>query len=123
MAQPGTELIVSLRRDPQFGPTLNLGLGGVHAEIYRDVATRLLPVDDDSLAAMAAELRGGQILTGFRGQPTADVAAIMDVLKALQKVAQDDPTIALVEINPLVAWPAGRGVASLDVLIQHEATA
>jgi acyl-CoA synthetase (NDP forming) len=91
----------------------------VQTEIYRDVATRLLPVGDDELVGMIEELRGAPLLLGYRGQPPADIAAVVRAMQALQTVAATDPTIALAEINPLVAWSAGQGVVALDALIQR----
>ncbi|MCT9124394.1 acetate--CoA ligase family protein [Cupriavidus gilardii] len=114
----GVELIVGAVRDPVFGPTLTVGLGGVLTELYRDVSHRLLPVDRGTAEQMLRELRAFPLLDGFRGRPLCDVpaacaaiAAFSDAVLALGDAADE------VEINPLLVRDRGKGVAMLDALI------
>ena len=120
MGSPGVELLLSLRRDQHFGATLNVGMGGIFAELYRDVATRILPVDDSALDSMVRELQASAVLEGYRGQPPSDIGAVSATLHSLARIARDDPTINLVEINPFIVWPQGQGGAAADALIVTE---
>ncbi|MFJ1649421.1 acetate--CoA ligase family protein [Streptomyces sp. NPDC088258] len=117
-APRGVEVIVGARRDPVFGPVVLFGTGGVRAELFRDVATRVGAVDRDEALRMIAETRGHALLTGFRGAPEADVDALADLLVTLSAfaVAHAD-RIEAVELNPVVVLEAGRGVLALDALV------
>ncbi len=118
MLSGGVELIVGAVRDPVFGPTLTVGLGGVLTELYRDVSHRLLPVDRRTAEQMLRELRAFPLLDGFRGRPLCDVPAACEAIAAFS-----DAVLALgdaadeVEINPLLVRDRGKGVAMLDALI------
>jgi acyl-CoA synthetase (NDP forming) len=120
MSPPGIEMLLSLRRDPQFGYTLNAGIGGVNAEIYGDVATRILPVDEAEIRAMLRSLRGYPLLQGYRGRPPADIEAVVAALSRLAALPQHHPGLSEVEINPFVVYGEGQGGALLDALIYAE---
>ncbi|MFJ7996147.1 acetate--CoA ligase family protein [Streptomyces sp. NPDC096310] len=117
-APSGVEVIVGVRRDPVFGPVVMFGTGGVRAELFRDVATRVGAVDRDEALRMIAETRGHALLTGFRGSPAADVDALADLLVRVSAfaVAHAD-RIGTVELNPVVVGEAGQGVLALDALM------
>ncbi|MFJ2211534.1 acetate--CoA ligase family protein [Streptomyces sp. NPDC101062] len=117
-APPGAEVIVGVRRDPVFGPVVMFGTGGVRAELFRDVATRVGAVDRDEALRMIAETRGHALLTGFRGLPEADVDAVADLLVTVSAfaVAHAD-RIETLELNPVVVREAGQGVLALDALV------
>jgi acetyl-CoA synthetase len=115
MAPPGVELIVGLRRDPQFGPAVLVGFGGVLAEALDDVAVRLAPLTRTEAAAMLEELRGARLLHGFRGRPGVDLEAVAALVVAVTELGASDPTIAEIDLNPVVATPAG--VTVLDALV------
>ena len=117
MAQPGIEMILGARRDPQWGPVLAVGIGGVLAEAIADI--RILPVglDSDEIAAEIAQLRGAKLLAGYRGAPPADVKALAETVALLGAIMQAEPRIAEIDINPLSVFPAGDGVLALDALI------
>lgn len=117
MAPAGTDMLLSLRRDPQFGPSLHIGLGGIHAEIYRDVATRILPVADDGLASMLEELRARPLLCGYRGAKPVDLGALVRAMELLAEAGTNRPDISLIEINPFRVGEAGKGGVALDALI------
>jgi acyl-CoA synthetase (NDP forming) len=117
MAAPGLELILGARRDPDWGPVLLVGLGGVMAEAIADV--RLLPPDLPA-AAIEAELgrlKAAALLRGFRGAPAVDVAAAAAVLAKLGALVRARPEIREIEINPLFVYPAGAGVLAVDALM------
>lgn len=119
MAGPGVEVILGVTQDPQFGLALMFGLGGIHAEVLRDVSFRLLPITRSEAQAMVSEIRGHALLDGARGQPKSDVAALVDAILVLSALAQDlGEHIAGIDINPLFVRPAGQGVVAADALIQ-----
>jgi acetate---CoA ligase (ADP-forming) len=119
MVAGGAELILGTRRDPLFGPLVMVGLGGVTAELFQDVAIRLAPVGRTEAREMLQELRSFPLLDGWRGAAKADVEAAVDAIVAVSGLAAANPdTIETVEINPLRVLSAGNGVVALDAVIQ-----
>jgi acetate---CoA ligase (ADP-forming) len=119
---PGrVELIVGARRDPHWGGVLMLGLGGIWVETLQDVA--LLPANAGSAAITEAlgRLKGAAILRGERGSPQVDVATVTDIARTLGDLLERSPDIAELEINPLLAYPEGKGALALDALIVKHA--
>jgi acyl-CoA synthetase (NDP forming) len=117
MSEKGVELIIGARNDPEWGPVLLVGFGGVLAELVKDV--RLLPADL-SLAEIEQEilnLRCSPIFQGFRGAPKLDVSAVASVIAAIGSLMRFAPHILEIDINPLVVYPDGQGAAALDALI------
>ncbi len=115
---PVAELLVSVRREPQFGLAMTLASGGVLVELLRDAVTLLLPATRDDLAAALAKLRSAPLLDGYRGKPGADKQALIDALQRLSEqlcFAGDD--VAEVEINPL--FVQRDGVCAVDVLLRR----
>ena len=111
----GLELIVGARRDSRFGPVLMVGVGGLYAEIVRDVAVALAPTSADEAAELVRGLRVAPLLAGARGGPPLDVEAAAQAAAALSRVAAEHPEIAELEINPLLVLP--RGCVALDARI------
>ena len=114
MVRPGHELIVGMRRDPQFGPLLMVGLGGIYVELLKDVAFRWRP----SIGTKRGDDRQdacGQLLSGLRGQPPADVEAVVDVILRVAQLALDHPQIQEIDVNPLMVYPAGAAPGALAV--------
>lgn len=103
----GIELLIGTRWDPRFGPVALAGAGGVHAEVLRDTAVALAPVDEVQAEALLRSLRIAPLLAGARGRPPVDVAAAAAALAALSRVAAAHPELAELEINPLLVTPAG----------------
>jgi len=115
---PGsTETILGMKRDPQFGPLLMFGLGGILVEVLRDVSFRVAPVNDQSADAMLTEIRAHRLLEGFRGAPPRDTQAIKDCIMRLSQLAVDFPEIDELDINPLLAYEQGQGAMVLDARI------
>jgi acyl-CoA synthetase (NDP forming) len=115
----GIELIAGAREDAQFGPVLVAGLGGTATEVLHDVAIRLLPVGRDDVFAMLASLRGFALLGAFRGQPARDLDAIVDAAVALGTTfLEARGWLADIEINPLIAGPAGSRAVDLRYTIR-----
>jgi len=116
-AAPGIEMLVGARRDPDWGPVLIIGLGGIWVETLHDV--RLLPpgLDVARIVAEIGRLRGANLLTGGRGAAPADIEALAAVVARVGALVRIEPTIAEIELNPLVVYPKGRGVMALDALL------
>lgn len=114
MAPPGHDVIIGMRRDPQFGPLLMFGLGGIYVELLTDVSFRVAPLSRSQARTMITETRAGKLLAGVRGQPPADIEAVVDCLLRLGRLALDCPQIAEIEVNPLRVLPRGRGAVALD---------
>jgi acetyltransferase len=112
----GTEVLIGARTDPQFGPFLIVGLGGIFVEVLKDVAVRLLPVDAREARAMLKELRGHKVLEGVRGQGPRDIDALVQAMVGLSDIfnAHRDHLSDL-EINPIMVRAQGGGVAAVDV--------
>ncbi|MCS7169146.1 MAG: acetate--CoA ligase family protein [Candidatus Kapabacteria bacterium] len=126
MGMRGYELIVGIKRDPQFGPIVMVGLGGIYVEVFRDVAFRIAPLRERSAYQMLKETRVSALLRGVRGQPPSDIGAVAETLLRLSQLSLEQPLIEELDINPLLVYPRGNGVAVVDVRIavrRHENTA
>jgi acetyltransferase len=118
MVGDGVEVIVGVSCDPQLGPVLLFGTGGVMVEVYNDVALRRCPITRAEAQAMIAEVKGARLLRGFRGQPAADVEALEDTLVRVSNLAMHmEGHLTELDINPLMVLPAGQGVKAADALI------
>ncbi len=120
MISPGAvEVILGVLRDPDFGPVVVFGSGGVLVELLEDSSLRLPPLSREDALEMIRETRGARLLQGFRGRPPADVAALAGALVRLSQLALDlGDLIAALDINPLMVLPAGQGVRAVDVLME-----
>jgi hypothetical protein len=103
----GVELIVGVRRDPRFGPTLLVGLGGVYAEVFSDVAVALAPVEPAEAEQLLRSLRCAPLLEGARGRPGLDLAAAAKAASALSHLGARAPWLAEIEVNPLLVTADG----------------
>jgi acyl-CoA synthetase (NDP forming) len=112
----GLEMILGVREDPQFGPFMLAGVGGVAVEAMRDVAIRLLPIDEDTARGMLSSLRGASLLGAFRGRPERDVDAVVRAMTGLSRLFLDHRNcLSDLEINPLIVLAKGHGVRAVDV--------
>jgi acyl-CoA synthetase (NDP forming) len=117
------EAILGFRHDPQVGPTVMVGMGGVQAEIYRDVVVRPAPVSLAEAARMVDGVRGLALLAGWRGSPSGDRDALVRAVRALSLLAcLDGAPVVEAEINPLLVRREGQGVVALDALLVLEPT-
>ena len=114
MASEGYEVIIGMKRDPSFGPLLMFGLGGIYVELFKDVGFRLAPLTADDAREMILETKAGRIFEGFRGQPPADIEAVIKCILCVGQLAIDFPEIQEIEINPLLVRKRGEGVVALD---------
>ncbi|MFF3317402.1 acetate--CoA ligase family protein [Streptomyces sp. NPDC003035] len=117
MVGRGVEMVVGVTRDPLFGPTVTVGLGGVLVEVLNDASVRVPPFGEDQARRMLGELRGQALLKGVRGAPPADVDALVEVVLRVQRMALElDGDLAELDINPLMVLPRGQGAVALDAL-------
>lgn len=103
----GTEVIVGMSRDPDFGPLLMVGMGGVFVEVYKDVAFRLVPLERRDAFDMIAEIRAQALLDGARGRPVLDRAELVELLMRVSALVQEAPEIEELDLNPLVITKDG----------------
>ena len=117
MAKKGREVILGLKRDPQFGPILMFGLGGIYVEILRDVTFRFAPVRELGAYRMVRDIRTYKLLEGVRGEPPADIDKIVECIERLSQLAIEQDLIEELDINPLIVYPQGEGAVVVDVRI------
>jgi acyl-CoA synthetase (NDP forming) len=117
MTEKGVELIIGARNDPDWGPVLLVGSGGVFAELIKDV--RLLPPDlsQDEITQEIRKLRCSRIFQGFRGAPELDVSSVANVVAAIGQLMRSAPQIIEIDINPMVVYANGKGAVALDALL------
>ena len=113
--QGGLEVLVGMNRDPQFGPLVTFGLGGIYVEILQDVTFRVAPFSPAEAEEMLGEIRARALLDGVRGQPGVDKDAIVDTLLRIAQLVQDFPEIAELDINPLMVYPPHQGAIAIDM--------
>ena len=106
MAQAGIEAIIGVTRDPSFGPIIMFGLGGVFVEVLRDVSFRILPITEKDAAQMIDDIRGSDILKGYRG-PAVDLVSLQQLLLKISRLVVENPEIKELDINPLFLYPDG----------------
>jgi acetate---CoA ligase (ADP-forming) len=114
MAPEGMEVIVGMRRDPNFGPLMMFGLGGVYVELFKDVGFGVSPISPSHAREMIEMTKAGRLLKGYRGGPIYDLEAVVDAIGRLSQLALEHPVISEVEINPLLVLPKGKGAIVLD---------
>jgi acyl-CoA synthetase (NDP forming) len=107
MAEPGIEVIAGMTTDPQFGPVLMFGLGGVLVEVLKDVAFRVVPITGRDARQMIREIQGFPVLQGYRGQAPADLDALEGLLLKLSAFIEGHPQVAELDLNPVFAYANG----------------
>jgi succinyl-CoA synthetase beta subunit len=117
MVRGARELIAGVHDDPQFGPCVMVGIGGVLAEAVADVAFRLAPIDRVDADEMLDELRGQALLGAVRGEVAVDRDAVAEILLALSRLAEERHEVRSVDVNPLLVDHDGRPVA-VDALVE-----
>jgi acetyltransferase len=113
----GREVLVGVSRDPQFGPLVAFGLGGIYVEVLKDVAFRIAPLTRQVAAEQVRALRAQPLLQGVRGEPPADIAAAEEIVLRVSQLVTDFPEIVEMDINPLVLYNQGEGGIVLDARI------
>ncbi len=115
MAPSSTEVIVGSTKDPQFGPALMFGLGGIFVEVLKDVTFRIAPITEQDAREMVTEVKAYPILKGYRGQPPADIHAIVKILLNTSRLVMDYLNIKELDLNPVMVYE--KGVKTVDARI------
>jgi acyl-CoA synthetase (NDP forming) len=117
MVKGGVEMVLGMVRDPQFGPLIMCGLGGVFVEVMKDVAFKLPPLSEEDAFEMVDHLKAKRLLTGYRGSASMDLKPLMDALLTLSRLVEDFPLISELDINPFVVCPDGTKSRAIDARI------
>jgi hypothetical protein len=116
MVPQGTEIMVGARVDPQFGPMIVVGLGGVFVELLKDTSVRLAPVDAREARRMLSELKAQRALQGFRGSEPVNLDKLAEIIARVSELAADQQgRMAELDVNPLIC--AGERIIAVDALI------
>jgi acetate---CoA ligase (ADP-forming) subunit beta len=116
-ADMGTEIIVGVTKDPQFGHALMAGLGGIFVEVLKDVSFRLIPFTENDAREMLKELKAYKILEGIRGEPARDIDSLIGVMLAVSKMIEENPEIIELDCNPTFVYEKGKGTLVVDARI------
>lgn len=118
MIGAGHEILIGVTEDPNFGPLVVYGLGGVYVELLKDVAFRLNPLTDVDAREMVREIKGAKLLDGYRGFPPGDVDAVVDTILRISAMATAIPEISELDLNPVMVLEPGEGVRVVDARIR-----
>lgn len=118
MARPGVEVIVGMSKDPQFGPVLMFGLGGILVELLKDVAFRIVPVTKFDASEMIREIKGFPMLTGFRGLEPCDLKALENLIVNVSSFVEGHPEVKELDLNPVFAYKDGVVAVDARVVLQ-----
>ena len=119
-APPGLEVIIGMTRDPQFGPVIMFGLGGVWVEIINDVSLRIAPLSREDTGEMIRGLKGYKLLQGYRGQPKVDTDTLEDWLLKVSEMAVKNQQIREMDINPIIAYAKGAVAVDARILVEDK---
>jgi acetyltransferase len=115
MVSGGREILLGMSRDPQFGPLVAFGLGGIYVEALKDVSFRVAPFSHEEAKEMIREIRSYRLLEGVRGEPPVDMEALENSLLKISRLVTDFPEILELDINPLMVFEKGRGAMAIDM--------
>ena len=119
--QDGVELIVGIQNDPQFGPMIMVGLGGIMTEVFKDVAFRMLPISTSDAKSMLNELKGSKLLKGFRGSKPIDLNMIAKALVQIGKMGVDNADyVNSIDFNPVIVYPKSYFVVDAKIILNNE---
>ncbi len=118
MAPAGTEVIVGSIKDPQFGPAIMFGLGGVFVEVLKDVTFRVAPVTEDEAVEMISEVKAYPLLKGYRNTPPADLKAITKILLNTSKLVMDHVEIKELDLNPIMVYEKGAKTVDARIILE-----
>jgi acetyl-CoA synthetase (ADP-forming) len=118
MAPSSTEVIVGAIKDPQFGPALMFGLGGVFVEVLKDVTFRIAPVAADEAREMIGEVKAYPLLKGYRGSPPADIDAIVKIILATSKLVMEHQEVKELDLNPIMVYEKGAKTVDARIILE-----
>lgn len=119
MAKSGTEIIIGMIKDAQFGPVLMFGLGGILVEVLEDVAFRIVPLEKRDASEMIKEIKGYKLLEGYRGQDPVDIPYLEDMLVKLSVFVDNTPEIKEIDMNPVFAYKDGAVVVDARIVLEE----
>ena len=120
MARPGTEVIIGMYKDAQFGPVLMFGLGGIFVEVLKDISFRIVPLTRRDAREMIREIKGYPILEGYRGQEPANIAVLEDFLLKVSDFVERRPEIKELDINPIIVYRDGALAVDARVILESD---
>jgi acyl-CoA synthetase (NDP forming) len=118
MAPQSNEIIVGATKDPQFGPTLMFGLGGIFVEILKDVAFRIAPVTEDEAREMITAVKAYPLLKGYRNTPPADIEAIVGILLNTSRLVMEHQEIKELDLNPIMVYEKGAKTVDARIILE-----
>ena len=118
MAPQSTEVIVGATKDPQFGPTIMFGLGGIFVEILKDVTFRIAPITEDEAREMIAEVKAYPLLEGYRNSPPADIEAIVRILMNTSRLVTEHEEIKELDLNPIMVYEKGAKTVDARIILE-----
>jgi acetyl-CoA synthetase (ADP-forming) len=118
MAPPSTEVIVGAIKDPQFGPSVMFGLGGIFVEVLKDVAFRVAPITRDEACEMISEVKAYPLLKGYRNTPPVDIGAIAEILLNTSKLVIDHQEIKELDLNPIMVYEKGAKTVDARIILE-----
>jgi acyl-CoA synthetase (NDP forming) len=118
MIRPGTEVIVGTSKDPQFGPVIMFGLGGIFVEVLKDVSFRIVPVNQRDAQEMIKEIKGYPLLQGVRGKESSDIPALVEMILKISNVVEEYPQIKELELNPIFAYRDGAVAVDARIILE-----
>jgi len=118
MAPPSTEVIVGAIKDPQFGPAIMFGLGGVFVEVLKDVTFRIAPITEDDACDMISEVKAYPLLKGYRNTPPADIEAIEKILLSTSRLVTDCMEIKELDLNPVIVYEKGAKTVDARIILE-----
>lgn len=118
MAPQSTEVIVGVTKDPQFGPAIMFGLGGIFVEVLKDVTFRIAPITEDEAREMITEVKAYPLLKGYRNSPPVDIAAIVGILLKTSKLAMEHQEIKELDLNPVMVYEKGAKTVDARIILE-----
>ncbi|MEM2118086.1 MAG: acetate--CoA ligase family protein [Candidatus Bathyarchaeia archaeon] len=118
MAPSSTEIIVGAIKDPQFGPSIMFGLGGIFVEVLKDVTFRVAPITEDEAREMITEVKAYPLLKGYRNQPPADIDAIVKILLNTSKLVMEHQEIKELDLNPIMVYEKGAKTVDARIILE-----
>ena len=120
MAPPGVEVIIGATRDPQFGPTIMFGIGGILTEIIKDVSFRVAPFGLDEAIKMMGEIKSHKILEGARGMPVVDKSVLAEIIVKISEIMLENPGISAIDLNPVMAYGDAAKIVDARIILGKE---
>lgn len=119
MATPSTEVIVGGLRDPQFGPAVMFGLGGIFVEVFKDVSFRIAPVEEYEARDMIRQIKGAEVLKGFRNRKAADISALVQTIVQVSDIMVTIEEVKEIDLNPILVYPIGLKAVDARIILNQ----